>query len=221
MSMWRRGWDSNPRGPLKPYRFSRSAPSTTRTPLPVANHYTNRRAGRRKGEHRQRCRLSRAERKGWSGGGKGASRRLGVVFGVEVAAAAGVAELALQAVALVVRGVAAGGHGLAGGAGRPRRRGGAFTHGPHRSAAGSGGDGADQEAEEQAASEGHQLLRSPKTLRARLAPATKLRTRMMGATTVSETYSLVTRKLRAVPPAFSRSGPRPSLRVWRPAPRSR
>ena len=31
-SHWRRGWDSNPRG-LAPYRFSRTAPSATRTPL--------------------------------------------------------------------------------------------------------------------------------------------------------------------------------------------
>ena len=30
---WRRGWDSNPRGPFETYRFSRSAPSATRTPL--------------------------------------------------------------------------------------------------------------------------------------------------------------------------------------------
>ena len=30
--LWRRGWDSNPRG-LAPYRFSRTAPSATRTPL--------------------------------------------------------------------------------------------------------------------------------------------------------------------------------------------
>ena len=33
MSPWRRGWDSNPRG-ISAYRFSRAAPSTTRSPLP-------------------------------------------------------------------------------------------------------------------------------------------------------------------------------------------
>ena len=30
---WRRGWDSNPRGPFEPYSLSRGAPSTTRPPL--------------------------------------------------------------------------------------------------------------------------------------------------------------------------------------------
>ncbi len=33
MLPWRRGWDSNPRG-ISAYRFSRAAPSTTRSPLP-------------------------------------------------------------------------------------------------------------------------------------------------------------------------------------------
>ena len=133
MSVWRRGWDSNPRGPFEPYRFSRSAPSTTRTPLPLSVQYTNGAAkycsvtpeSQDIKDEKGRCNYRQQVRRtlgvaSWPSPAQrcriaAVVQRLLVVFalGVEIAAAARGAELVLEPLLLVAGGLASGGYGVA------------------------------------------------------------------------------------------------------------
>ena len=67
---WRRGWDSNPRYPVRAQRFSRPSPSATRSPLPRTFHRAIGAASPRGG----RCGSEAFRSARWSGGRRRAIR---------------------------------------------------------------------------------------------------------------------------------------------------